>query len=109
MAAANPSRSRIHPAGSSPAAAKRPKTSLYSQTRGIIITSPATIAANQSNPRTSVSFMASHRVGNKRAPATALQIIERMNLARHFKLIFINRIMPAFDINTAPEPAHAQF
>jgi len=49
------------------------------------------------------------RIGNI-VPAMALfEIIEGMNLAGHLEPILINRVMPAFDIYAAYEPAPPQF
>ena len=49
------------------------------------------------------------RIGNI-VPAMALfEIIEGMNLAGHLEPILINRVMPAFDVYAAYEPAPPQF
>ena len=42
------------------------------------------------------------------AAAALFQIVQRMNLAGHFQVVAINRIVPAFDVNRAAKTIHPQ-
>ena len=46
--------------------------------------------------------------GNISTATAVLQIVEAMHLPRHFEVIAIHRVMPAFDIDGAFKAAHAQ-
>ena len=50
----------------------------------------------------------SGRVGHEVSAATLLEVIQTVDLAGHFQIIAIDRIMPTFDVDAAFESALAQ-